>query len=138
MNRTTFICGGDETPGPRGTTCDNVFHNYPLPSGYTDASEVAARRLRRGWKNPRCPDCGIYGWIPSLRDADTPEVTRMNHYTFMSRLLKPTYVWRMAATQSGRKDYMGKGARTRMERAQAEIDDLVLERAEEIRRERAD
>lgn len=76
MKGKVIICGLDETPGPREEECENRIHNYPLPSGYTSAFEVAGRRLRRGWKNPRCPDCGIYGWIPSLRDANTPEVKK--------------------------------------------------------------
>lgn len=63
-----FICGGDETPGPRDTDCLNPLHDHPLPSGYTDAAEVAARRLRRGWGNRRCRDCGLYGWTVGQRD----------------------------------------------------------------------
>jgi hypothetical protein len=69
----TFICGGDESPGPRDD-CPNSVHDYPLPSGYNDAHEVAGRRLRRRWVNPRCPDCGLYGWRPSLADADATPV----------------------------------------------------------------
>lgn len=62
MKRPTFICGGDLTPGPRGTDCPNALHDRPLPSGYVDAAEVAGRRLRTGWANRKCPDCGLYGW----------------------------------------------------------------------------
>lgn len=58
-----FLCGGDETPGERDE-CPNVLHDFPLPNGYVDASEVAARRLRQHWRNTRCPDCGLYGWMP--------------------------------------------------------------------------
>jgi hypothetical protein len=57
-----IICGGDETPGPRGIKCPNALHDHPLPSNYVTASEVAARRLYQRWTNPRCPDCGLYGW----------------------------------------------------------------------------
>lgn len=66
--RTTFICGGDESAGDRGTACPEALHDHPLPSGYVDAGIVAERRLRRGWRNVRCAVCGDYGWIPSLRD----------------------------------------------------------------------
>lgn len=56
------ICGGDLRPGPRGTECPNPVHDWPLPPGYVDASDVADRRLRHGWSNSRCPSCGEYGW----------------------------------------------------------------------------
>lgn len=69
----TFICGGDETPGPR-SDCPNPVHDYPLPSGYNDAHEVAMRRVRRGWASPRCPDCNLYGWRPGMRDLDATPV----------------------------------------------------------------
>lgn len=62
--RPTYVCGGDETPGPRGTECPNQLHDHPLPAGYVDAASVAARRLRERWSNPRCPDCGTHGWVP--------------------------------------------------------------------------
>lgn len=68
MTYAILICGGDESPGPRDTDCPNAFHDHPLPTGYVDAAVVAARRLRRGWGNPRCPDCGLYGWTVGLRD----------------------------------------------------------------------
>ena len=59
-----FICGGDETPGPRGTDCPDPLHDHPLPVGYVDASAVAERRLRQRWANNRCSSCGLYGWVP--------------------------------------------------------------------------
>lgn len=59
-----FLCGGDFRPGPRDTDCPNHIHDHPLPAGYVDAAEVAGRRLRNGWANVRCPDCGLYGWRP--------------------------------------------------------------------------
>lgn len=59
-----YICGGDETPGARGTDCPNAVHDHPLPNGYVDASTVAMRRLNTGWRNPMCDTCGIHGWIP--------------------------------------------------------------------------
>ena len=55
-----IICGNGR-PGPRAT-CPDPLHDWPLPSGYVDAADAAARRLRTGWKNQRCPKCGLYGW----------------------------------------------------------------------------
>lgn len=48
--------------------CDSPLHDHPLPSGYTEADDEARRRLRRKWQNPRCRDCGLYGWV-----APSPE-----------------------------------------------------------------
>lgn len=64
MNYGTYLCGGDERPGPRGTDCPNALHDHPLPSGYIAAAEEAGSRLDEGWRNPKCPDCGLYGWEP--------------------------------------------------------------------------
>ena len=61
--RTVIICGVDGPPEER-RPCPNPIHNYPLPSSYVGAPEVAERRLRNGWRNPRCPRCGVYGWAP--------------------------------------------------------------------------
>jgi hypothetical protein len=61
-----FIRGGDERPGPRATDCPDPLHDYPLPSGYVDASMVADRRLRQRWINRRCERCGLYGWVPPV------------------------------------------------------------------------
>lgn len=57
-----IVCVENDTPGPRITTCPSPLHDHPLPSGYLDASRVAARRLRQGWKNKRCSVCKLYGW----------------------------------------------------------------------------
>lgn len=57
------ICGGDLTSGPRDD-CPDELHDYPLPAGYTDASEAAARRLYKLWTQARCAGCGLYGWRP--------------------------------------------------------------------------
>lgn len=64
MSGVIFICGGDDTPGPRGTECPSPLHDHPLPSGYGDAAAEASRRLqpRAGWKNKLCRKCGLYGW----------------------------------------------------------------------------
>lgn len=60
-----FICGGDYQHLENRSTCPNAVHDWPLPAGYSDASEVAGARLRNRWTNKRCPTCGLYGWIPS-------------------------------------------------------------------------
>lgn len=67
----------------------------------------------------------------------------MTFNAFMSRMLKPTYVWRMASGISGlRPDQsedqrpLARSARTRMRNAQRAIDDLVLQRAAVIADER--
>jgi hypothetical protein len=74
-NKPTFICGGDDTPGDRGTECPNALHDHPLPSGYVDAAAAADRRLRSGnWRNKRCPECGTYGWEGREDDAPPEEV----------------------------------------------------------------
>lgn len=58
------ICGGDYGQLDDRDPCPNVLHNWPLPVGYIDASEMAASRLAHGWANLKCPDCGLYGWTP--------------------------------------------------------------------------
>lgn len=65
-----YLCGGDLRPGKRGD-CPDDLHDFPLPSGYTDAAEEAASRLARGWVQRRCPQCRLYGWIPG-RSAGKP------------------------------------------------------------------
>ncbi|HBH57887.1 MAG TPA: hypothetical protein DDY41_07015 [Arthrobacter bacterium] len=68
---TMFICGGDFTPAAR-STCPNHVHNWPLAAGYNEAGEQAARRLRTGWSNPRCPDCHLFGWTLGIQhETDT-------------------------------------------------------------------
>lgn len=62
--RAVYLCGGDMRPGPRGTDCPEPLHDHPLPSGYVDASEEAAHRLYKRWKNVKCKRCGLYGWVP--------------------------------------------------------------------------
>lgn len=63
MRTRIIVCGGDYRPGRRDE-CRDALHDYPLPSGYVDASEVAASRLSHGWANRRCSICGLYGWVP--------------------------------------------------------------------------
>lgn len=62
VNGRILLCGGDTTPGPRGTDCLSRLHDHPLPSGYNDAADEAARRIRNRWSNRRCSRCGLYGW----------------------------------------------------------------------------
>lgn len=49
---------------PPVTSAPHRLHDYPLPDGYGNAAEEAARRLGHRWQNVRCPDCGTYGWNP--------------------------------------------------------------------------
>lgn len=67
----------------------------------------------------------------------------MTFEEFMSQVLKPSYVWRMAAAVAypfGRDEEartpMQRSGRTRMRNAQRRIDDLVLQRANTIADER--
>lgn len=68
----TYLCGGDYERRQDRSSCPNTLHDYPLPAGYVEASEVADARLRARWTNRRCPDCGLYGWLPG---AQRPEAT---------------------------------------------------------------
>lgn len=70
MTSAIYLCGGDLRPGPRGV-CPDPVHDYPLPRGYVDASDVAHARLRRQWSNTRCPVCGLYGWRPGRINTET-------------------------------------------------------------------
>jgi hypothetical protein len=70
----TFLCGGYyERRQPRGD-CPSTLHDWPLPSGYVEASEVADARLRARWANKKCPECGLYGWAPGNKRAGTHPV----------------------------------------------------------------
>jgi hypothetical protein len=64
-----YLCGGDLTSGPRDA-CPDPLHDFPLPAGYTDASEAADSRLRHRWTQRRCPACGLYGWRPGDPTGD--------------------------------------------------------------------
>lgn len=71
MTGATYICGGDERPGARGTECQNELHDHPLPAGYVDASIMAGRRLAEGWSNRKCPACDLHGWAPPVPEGTT-------------------------------------------------------------------
>lgn len=47
---------------PTPTVCKNRLHDYPTTGGYLQEHDQAARRLRKHWRNLRCPDCGLWGW----------------------------------------------------------------------------
>lgn len=83
MSERIIVCGSSN-PEPRGE-CPNGLHDWPLPSGYVAADETAQRRLRNGWKNTRCPDCGLYGWSEgrkrSERDVRVPAEVRSTDTT---------------------------------------------------------
>lgn len=66
-NYAVRICGGDFGNLDPRSDCPNSLHDWPLPAGYVDAGEVAAARLAARWSNRKCPDCGIYGWLPGTR-----------------------------------------------------------------------
>lgn len=61
---TTFICGGDYDRLEDRAECPNTLHDWPLPAGYNTAHDVALSRINQGWRQKRCPDCGLYGWPP--------------------------------------------------------------------------
>ena len=69
MAGAVYICGGDMRPGPRDE-CPDALHDWPLPAGYVDSSDVAARRLRNGWKSVRCTTCCMYGWREGRKRAE--------------------------------------------------------------------
>lgn len=74
-SRPIFLCGGDMTPGPRGTDCPSPLHDHPLPASHCDAAEEAGSRLYRGWTNRRC-SCGLYGWEPGRPHPSARRTTR--------------------------------------------------------------
>lgn len=54
------------------TACTNGLHDWPMPSRYLASHAEATWRLRNGWRNVRCRDCGRYGWVPgTLREGQT-------------------------------------------------------------------
>lgn len=58
-----YVCGGAYHLLDAREVCPNPLHDWPLPSGYVEASEMADSRLSQGWSNVRCPDCDLYGWV---------------------------------------------------------------------------
>lgn len=69
--RATYLCGGDYDRLEPRRECQNALHDWPLPAGYVEASEVADARIQAQWSNRKCPDCGLYGWAPGNRRAST-------------------------------------------------------------------
>jgi hypothetical protein len=53
----------------RDADCANTLHDRPLPRSYVTAIEVAERRVKLGWTEAKCPDCGLYGWVPPMGRA---------------------------------------------------------------------
>lgn len=72
MSGAVYLCGGNLAPGPRDE-CPDALHDWPLPSGYIDAADVASSRLSRGWANVRCPNCRLYGWRPGRIRPETDQ-----------------------------------------------------------------
>lgn len=81
-----FICGGDYTNLQAREDCPDSLHDWPLPDGYVEASEVAAARLRERWSNRKCRRCGLYGWAPC---GKRPESTHPVHVPFPSAKEEP-------------------------------------------------
>lgn len=79
---TTFIrlCGGETGVGTTRDECPHRLHDYPLPDGYGDAAEEAARRLGHRWQNARCPDCGTYGWNPGTSRYKLTPIKKETHH----------------------------------------------------------
>lgn len=69
-----FICGGDYGRLQARGDCPDPLHDWPLPEGYVDASEVAAARLRGRWSNRKCRRCGLHGWAPGRQNPSTNPV----------------------------------------------------------------
>ena len=74
FTNTVIICGGQLSNLQQRDPCPNTLHDWPLPEGYVDCHEVAMARIRHRWNNRKCPDCGIYGWIPGRRHESTNAV----------------------------------------------------------------
>lgn len=70
-NYSTYICGGYYSNLDDRGDCPNALHDWPLPHGYVDASEVAGSRLSQGWSNWKCPECKLYGWAPGSRRPES-------------------------------------------------------------------
>lgn len=59
---TIHLCMIDyDTLEDRGD-CPNALHDWPLPDAYVAAHEVAMSRISQGWRQKKCPKCGLYGW----------------------------------------------------------------------------
>lgn len=69
-----YLCGIDYGRLESRSECPNTLHDWPLPAGYCEASEVADARLAARWNNRKCPDCGLYGWAPGEQKPSTRAV----------------------------------------------------------------
>lgn len=59
---TIHLCVSDyDTLEERGE-CPHNLHDWPLPDDYVAAHEVAMSRISQGWRQKKCPKCGLYGW----------------------------------------------------------------------------
>lgn len=74
----TYICGGNYSLLDKRAECPNTLHDWPLPHGYNEASEVAGARLRARWGNRKCPDCGLYGWAPSGKRPESTNPVKVS------------------------------------------------------------
>lgn len=63
MTATTYrvyLCGDDD-PSPDDTSdCPQRDQHTPAPKGYVAWHEWAARMNYYGWRQRKCPDCGLY------------------------------------------------------------------------------
>ena len=59
---TTYLCSPNYDELEERVACPNRLHDWPLPAGYVTAGEVALSRVSQGWRQRRCPDCGLY-WV---------------------------------------------------------------------------
>lgn len=56
----TYICGGPEDV-PAGKPCPKGGPDHdPRPAGYDADYEYAAQLLHGGWRQHRCPGCGLF------------------------------------------------------------------------------
>lgn len=72
-----YICGGDTHHLDDREPCPDPLHDWPLPIGYVDASNMAESRLSHGWSNKRCRKCGLYGWTPGQMKGLAAESKRV-------------------------------------------------------------
>jgi hypothetical protein len=74
-----YICGDDYGRLQKREDCPDSVHDWPLPDGYGACFAVAEARVAARWSNKRCPACGLYGWIPSLKRPETTNPVHVPH-----------------------------------------------------------